>query len=225
MWARIYAFGARQLFRVLLLPEPRLELTPAKQAAFEDFAARLLAGGGETIPWALPHPKHEFTRWLTTNHRVLLHGSPRELDALEPAQQTDFSGVPVTAVFATDDGIWPLFFATLDRSRAPERWSLRNAAMVTGEGKPRYYMFSADRATRDAAPFGPGFVHIVPRETFRPTSSSAVHFPEWVSHEPVKPLARIALEVGDFPFRERVGAHRMGEFFPLTWLLYRWRTR
>ncbi len=213
------------LFKLLLRGAPRFELTPEKRAAFEAFARRLLEAGRPAAEWDLPYPKHEFTRYLVQDFPVLLHGSPRELDHLQPSQQTDFSGAATTAVFATDDGIWPLFFATLDRAKAPARWSLRNAAMVTGNGKPRFYMFSVDRVTLEAAPFGPGFIHIVPRASFRPTSARAVHFPEWVSHEVVASLARLPIEPSDFPFRSHVAGHRWGEFFALTWVLYRWRTR
>jgi hypothetical protein len=223
----VYTLGARALLGLLLRREPGMKLTLEKRTAFAALAERLLRARGETVPWDLPYPRHEFTRWLVRNHPVLLHGSPAELPVLEPAQQTDFRGQRVTAVFATDDGIWPMFFATLDRSRTPGRWSLRNAALVVGQGSaaPRYYLFSVDRATKTAEPFGPGFLHVVPKETFHPASDNTVHFPEWVSPEAVKPLARIPVGPADFPFRTRIAGHRWGELFPLTWMLYRWRTR
>lgn len=224
----VKVFGARLLFRLLLRPEPRLTLDAEKRAAFEAMAATVMTGRGATLDWNLPYAKHEFTRYLVQKHPVLLHGTPRrDLGALEPAEQTLFDGSRATAVFATDDGTWPLFFATLDRARYGGLHSLRNAAMVVGHPprERRYYLFSMNRELRDAGVSCDGVILVVPRETFRPTGSGAVRFPEWISDVPVEPLARLEVAPGDFPFHDLVSAHRLGEWFPFTWLLYRWRTR
>lgn len=224
----LVAFGARLLFGALLRGEPRLDLEAAKRAAFDAKAAEVLAASGAAVPWELPWPRHEFMRYLVGNYPVLLHGTPRaDVDCLEPAQQTLFDGQHVTAVFATDDGIWPLFFATLDRSKHPGPYSLRNAAMVVGKtgSERRYYLFSMDRGLHESGVFGPGVVLVLPREPFAPAGSGVVRWPEWVSKQPVTPLARIQVAPDDFPFADRIATHRLSEWFPLTWLFYRWRTR
>ncbi len=213
---------------MLLRGEPRLALDAAKRAAFDAKAADVLAAGGSNIPWDLPWPVHEFTRYLVQRYPVLLHGTPRAgVECLEPAPQTLFDGRRVTAVFATDDGTWPLFFATLDRSKHEGPYSLRNAAMVVERpgSERRYYLFSMDRGLRASGVFGPGVVLVLPREPFAPAGSGVVRWPEWVSERPVRPLARIEVGPHDFPFAGRIAVHRPGEWFPLTWLLYRWRTR
>lgn len=228
MLGGVYAFAANLALRALLRPPPAMELPPAKRDAFDAMAARVLAGNGESLGWNLPYPLHEFTRYLVRNCPVLLHGTPREdVSALEPAGQTDYSGERVTAVFASDDGIWPLFFATIDRQRYPGPYSLRNAAMVVGQGpgERRWYLFSMSRGIRRADVFAEGALLILPRETFRPTSSGTVRFSEWVSETGVRPYAKLPVSPADFPFHRRISAHGEGEWFPLTWLLYRWRTR
>lgn len=222
------ALGARLLFGALLRREPRLEITAAKQEAFAAKAAEVLAANGATVPWDLPWPRHEFTRYLVRDYPVLLHGTPRaDVDRLEPAEQTLFDGRRVTAVFATDDGIWPLFFATLDRSKHAGPYSLRNAAMVVGKPgrERRYYLFSMSRELHRSGVFGPGVVLVLPRDPFAPAGTGVVRWPEWVSAQPVRPLARLDVAPDEFPFRRRIAVHRDREWFPLTWLLYRWRTR
>lgn len=222
------AFAARLLFGLLLRREPPLRLDAAKRAAFASAAAAVLGREGGTLTWDLPYPKHEFTRYLVTHHPVLLHGTPRTgVERIEPADQTLFDGARATAVFATDDGIWPIFFATIDRAGSGGPYSLRNAATVVGRGakERRYYLFSMDRKLRDANLFCAGEVLVLPRETFRQAGSGAVRVPEWVSEGAVKPLGRLGVAPEDFPFSGQISAHGLGEFFPLTWLLYRWRTR
>lgn len=222
------AVAARLLLGLLLRREPPFALDAAKRAAFESAAAAVFAGDGGTLARNLPYPKHEFTRYLVAHHPVLLHGTPRAgVARLEPADQTLFDGSRATAVFATDDGIWPIFFATIDRARYAGPYSLRNAALVVGRAarERRYYLFSMNRELRNADVRCPGEVLVLPREPFRPASSGAVRFPEWVSDAAVTPLGRLEVGPEDFPFHGQISAHRLGEWFPLTWLLYRWRTR
>lgn len=228
MHEALTAFAARLLFGPLLRREPPLALDAAKRAAFESRAARVLSGEGPILEWDLAYPKHEFTRYLVAHHPVLLHGTPRTgVERLEPAEQTLFDGTSATAVFASDDGIWPIFFATIDRGQYSGPYSLRNAAMVAGRGagERRHYLFSMNRELRDAGVSCEGVVLILPRATFRPTGSGAVRFPEWVSDVAVTPLGRLEVGPEDFPFHGRISAHRLREWLPLTWLLYRWRTR
>jgi hypothetical protein len=45
------------------------------------------------------------------------------LDEVRPTVAIDYDARTLEAVFATSDGIWPLFFATLYRSRAGSLWN------------------------------------------------------------------------------------------------------
>jgi hypothetical protein len=187
-----------------------------------------MEGRGEAITYTLPYPKHEFLYYLATQHEILLHGTPRlDVDVFLPRQQTDYRGQPRAAVFATDDRVWPFFFASLHREAAEGPVSLRNAAMVVGEGlrQGRYYLFSVNREFLSPGTFGQGAIYILPRKTFVRTDTRPVYFPEWISEQPVRPLARLDVDPADFPLAGRIAAHRRGEWFPATWLLYRWRTR
>jgi hypothetical protein len=104
-------------------------------------------------------------------------------------------------VFATTDGIWVLYFATI--ARPPVR-SLRNACNVLGDR--RRYLFSIDTDPASAESWTNGAVYILERESFTSTYDQ-----EWVSRTPVLPRARLAVTPEDFPFRTRVFRHRVGE--------------
>ena len=76
-----------------------------------------------------PYPRRKFLRYLVHHHPVLLHGANRsDLCTLEPRRQSDFNGRILTTVFASGDGLWSLFFATLDL--AGYRGSLCNGCFV-----------------------------------------------------------------------------------------------
>lgn len=227
MHEALTAFAARLLFGPLLRREPPLALDAAKRAAFESRAARVLSGEGPILEWDLAYPKHEFTRYLVAHHPVLLHGTPRTgVERLEPAEQTLFDGTSATAVFASDDGIWPIFFATIDRGQYSGPYSLRNAAMVAGRGgrgaaplpvldEPR--TAGCRRLVRGRCPH--------PATGDVPADGVGGGALSGVSDVAVTPLGRLEVGPEDFPFHGRISAHRLREWLPLTWLLYRWRTR
>jgi len=133
---------------------------------------------------------------------VLLHGSNDPAIAVfEPRAKPDFLDRPVRAVFATSDGVWPIFFAIADRGVVSE---MRNNC--EREGPTTFYYFSV--AVRPAArsPWSAGTVYILPRQAFRHGFRE-----EWLSSEPVVPLARLCVSPSDFPFLDRVLRHEAGE--------------
>jgi hypothetical protein len=176
------------------LIEPPLRLDPEKEARFAEQWRRLRAGGA----YDLGDPKHEFLRWLVAHEDVLLHGSNRVAgERLEPRDQLDAIDRPVRGVFASPDGIWPLFFAIADRSRT--RLLFNGCERRNGRG---VYFFAVGT---DEDPWTRGTVFVLPRAGFRRT-----HGFEWLSEEPVEPLARIDVEPADFPFVDRVFRVRPG---------------
>ena len=104
-------------------------------------------------------------------------------------------------MFATTDGIWVLYFATVAR---PPVWSLRNACNRLGNR--RRYFFSIDTDPASPESWTNGTVYILARDSFSSTFDQ-----EWVSATPVEPRARLAVSPVDFPFRSRVLRHRVGE--------------
>jgi hypothetical protein len=105
-------------------------------------------------------------------------------------------------VFATDDAIWPLYFAVVNRPVAQSyiNWCLH----VRGDAR---YVFSIGSDPARPESWTPGTVYALPAETFRPTRGSR----ELVSEVPVRPRARLAVEPDDFPFRAATLGHRRGD--------------
>ena len=175
----------------LLWAAPPLELTDAKRRAFERSEVDAF-------------PKHEYLRWLvaTADPPVLLHGSAADIEVFEPREQTDWDGKSTRAVFATSDGIWPIYFAIADRRRVA---SLRNGCLPTLQGSR--YWFSVEPLPGATDVWRDGFVYVLPRASFRPHPLGS----EWASPVAVSPLTRIAVRPEDFPFLDRVGHHERSE--------------
>lgn len=202
---RIFDQCTRGPVNILRLPEVGpLELDAETRAEFEALLDRTPVGGW--IDYGASQPKHLFLRYVGEQERCLLHGSnDREIAQFEPRRQETYTGHPVEAVFATDDGIWVLFFAVVAR---PPVWSLRNACNFRRHGavSRRRYFFAID--TDPAAPdsWTDGAVYLLPPENFESTYDA-----EWISPTPVRPRARLAVTRADFPFADHVFRHRFGE--------------
>ncbi len=212
----------------LFLSLPELELDEPKVRAFEQlFQSAVRVGGGDVIDYSCDHPKADFLRYLVSHKGVLLHGSNSEdVDILLPKRQLDFNGRPMTAVFASGDGVWPIFFAVLDHDRF--RGSMRNGCFVIADGKGsdrRFYFFSINREMLPQRPWKDGMIYVLPREPFSQTSRGAVRFDEWASEEPVQPLAKLPVSPADFPFLPNVAGHDEKESIYISWLRYRRRQR
>jgi hypothetical protein len=61
------------------------------------------------------YPIHELLTYLVVEHGLLLHGSnDANLSQIDPQPASDYD-TELMAVVACDDGIWPIFYAVLDR--------------------------------------------------------------------------------------------------------------
>ena len=220
-WLKAHAASIVLGHLFLSMPEP--ELDEFQVQAFEQ--AFQSAGGGALLEYSCDCPKADFLRYLVSHKDLLLHGSNRaDIDILLPRKQTDFNGRPMTAVFASGDGVWPMFFAVLDHERF--RGSMRNGCFVTADGKGpdrRFYFFSINQEMLQLQPWTDGMVYVLPRASFRQTSRGAVRFDEWASEEPVEPLARLPVSPADFPFLPNVAGHDEEESIYASWLRYRRR--
>ena len=86
------------------------------EASFERLVHAVDEGGGSEVDYDAAAPKHAFFRYLLERRRVLLHGTgDPTIERFDPRRQTDFDNEWTNAVFATDDPIWPIFFATVNR--------------------------------------------------------------------------------------------------------------
>lgn len=207
---RRLVWGCLRLARLPSLPSPVVNAETA--AGFGAAADELLAG--ETS--AIPEPRLDFLCWLAENRPVVFHGSPRddltELSTERRSRDTTAWG-DQQAVYASTDPVWAIYFACLRRDRG---WTgTRNGSIGPAGGPlyPRRYFFVHNRGSTSADRFGPGSLYLLPPTTFvaaepLPGEIDTAHL---VSHEPVRPLARLDVMPDDFPFRDRIGYYRDGE--------------
>jgi hypothetical protein len=180
----------------------------AERPEFAAAADALLAGDAV----AVPEPRLDFLRWLGENRDVVFHGSQRnDLTELSTERRstdaTEWGNQ--TAVYASSDPVWALYFATLRRDNG---WTgTRNGTL--GLGGRRRYFFVHNRGSASPDRFGPGSLYILPSATFQaePPLAGVIDTAHLVSRVPVTPLARIDVMPADFPFREHIGYYREGE--------------
>jgi hypothetical protein len=179
----------------------------ATRAAFDRVLAEALRAGGE-IDYRLDAPRWQFLCHVADRGDLVLHGSGHPgIECFEPRQSNDVAEFGNrAAVYAAADGIWPMFFAILDRPR--HRMSLTNSCMRVerpdGTLSEPYYFFSVNAEVLAEDQFSPGTVYLLPatgfqREAPYDEGGRRVHTAQAASLEPVRPVARIAVERADFP--------------------------
>jgi hypothetical protein len=102
------------------------------------------------------------------------------------------------AVVASDDGIWPMFYAVVARDRIEGVFTA-----CTHLGRPprlrRFYMFAIGGDAAASTSWTRGAVYALPRSGFRREWGH-----EWVSSDAVRPLLRLPVGPDDFPLRDTV---------------------
>lgn len=203
------------------LPDYWLSRPAARpDAATTDLFDRLLdevlaGGGGRPIDYSLAAPKWQFLCHAAERSDVVLHGSGdpdiQEFEPRQPEDELEFSNR--LAVFAATDGIWPMYYAVLDRDSHPAlsvNASIRVGSHVRGSA-PSYF-FSLSRPALERRPWRSGSVYLLPAGTFENQPPIAVgdawvHVAQAASSVPVKPVARLEVGPEDFPFLEQVRGH------------------
>lgn len=150
-------------------PEPCNDLRTAE--AFDRLLERALADGPECpIDYQLGAPKWQFLCHAADQANLVLHGSGDPgiglFEPRQPADPLEFSSR--CAVFAAVDGIWPMYYAILDRDRHP-MMLLNSCVRVCSEtGKPSdpYYFFSISDAALRQRPWRTGMVYLLPGDSF-----------------------------------------------------------
>ena len=158
-------------------------------------------------------PLYKWIQYAISSEEYLVHGSPIPgIEIFTPRKQKLFNGKETTAVFASSNAVWSLFFAILDPSTRVG--SLRNGCfMDNGKSDIRsYYLFSLDSSWKD--PFCSGYIYIFPKKGFKQGGSKA----EWICEREIQPIASISVEPTDFPFLHSVGVHGENEPLWKTWL-------
>jgi hypothetical protein len=198
------------------LPRPALDLSPAKTQAFDRLFAEMNALPGRVIDYQLPYPKWQFLSYLGEMHPVLFHGSQNHaIEKLEPRQPRDireFSNQ--LAVYASDDGIWSMYFAINDRQKYG--MSLVNSCFrfqeAPGTLSDPFYFFSITASALAQSPWCTGMIYILPRANFIVEPPQQHHgidivLSHWVSPLPALPLARLPIGPQDFPFLGQIRGH------------------
>jgi hypothetical protein len=104
----------------------------------------------------------------------------------------------MVAVVASDDGIWPIFYAVVARDRID---GIFTACLHLGRPPRlrRFYMFAIGGDADAPETWTRGTVYALPRAGFRREWGN-----EWVSAEPARPVLRVPVGPDDFPLRHAV---------------------
>jgi hypothetical protein len=201
------------------LSRPPLDPTPDTVAAFTQLYAEAVRDGeGRAIHYILAVPKWQFLCWLCDTHDVLLHGSgDPNIDEFEPRQSNDLMAFGNRkAVYAASDGLWPIYFAIVDRDRYVH--SLMNgcfrAVGADGIVSDPYYFFSVNDDALPHRPWRVGTIYILPRVGFEQQPHTTyqgadIEIAQWASLAPVRPLAKLTVDPYDFPFLRQIRAHNI----------------
>lgn len=200
------------------LPRPAPELSHEDQGRCDAYLRTILAAGPANVAdYPLAVPKWQFLCHVADHHPIALHGSnQRDIARFEPRQSVDLHEFGAQrAVYAASDGIWPMYFAIVDRSRVK---TLINACIRVSQAGHQdsnlgpLYVFSISRPSLAQRAYVTGMVYLLPRETFQAEPafefrSMEVTTAQLASPAEVLPLARIEVSPDDFPFLEQMRAH------------------
>jgi hypothetical protein len=173
-------------------------------------------GLGTTIEYSLPQPRWQFICHIADTRQVVLHGSGDPgIAVFEPRQPDDTTVFGNrNAVYAASDGLWPMYFAILDRTN--HKMSMINSSirLVEADGSlsDPYYHFSISRDALEKRAFRRGVLYFLPRGSFvqqPPTTydGQIVHIAQWASLELVSALAKIEVGPEDFPLLNKLRGH------------------
>ena len=221
----------REMLPDYWIERPPLSLDAETQAAVEAFLSALESAGsdrtldvegllrdyGDVAPW-------KFLCGVADRRRFAFHGTgDPDIESFEPRHPIDFAPFgDQKAVFATSDPIWAMFYAIVDRDS--HDITLNNGCIVVLDangdpGTPHYY-FSISRGTLPLRPWRTGYVYLLPIEGFveqaaGPYGGQVARVPQLASPAPVRPLARMQVSPGDFPFLAQIRGHddeRLAEY-------------
>jgi hypothetical protein len=200
---------------LLTRPEPP-PLDPAAATAFDDLLDRALQGGpGEPIDYRLDEPKWQFLCHVADGGDIVLHGSGEpDIACFEPRRSNDLVEFGNrAAVHAAADGLWPMYFAVLDRRVAV---SLTNTCLRVefedGTLSDPVYFFSVNREVVEQRRWRTGTIYLLPADGFEREKpylgrGARIYTAQVASLAPVEPLAKLTIEPEDFPFLGQIRGH------------------
>lgn len=185
----------------------------ATRAEFDELLATAVADGADQfLDYPLRAPKWQFLCHAADRGGFVLHGTgAAEIATFEPRQPADATEFGNrNGVYAAADGIWPMYFAILDRER--HDMGLLNACIRPRGGPHSYYFFSISRSALAHQPWRDGVVYLLPADGFElqppiTIGGQQILIAQAVNTAPVRPVAKLRVEPGEFPFLQQIRGH------------------
>jgi len=210
------------LLNILFYPSPKIMISKEEEKQFNNLYEESLKNPGKLIDYNLPIPKYKFLYYISNNKPIVFHGSNNNLiDSFEPREQTLFNGKIATAIFATKDPIWPVFYAILEKNKISG--NIRNGSL-SSNNKKTFHFYSLTKATISNNPWTSGMVYFLPEDPFSNIGEGVIQFNEWISDKAVPYIAKLEVNPSDFYFHHKIATHRSEESIIKSWLLYKFRT-
>lgn len=180
-----------------------------RKILFEKLYQKAIAKEGDFLDYEGPYTKEKFLEFLVQNKNVVLHGSNRESEELEPRQANCRSKKfgNLNAVYATEDNILPIFYAIKDK----EKWDGPSASGYYKVIEPltkqvdKKYEFEIDEKMVKSKPWSDGVIYVLSKKDFdQGVDDKGNLIDEFVSRSPVKPLFRLKVEPKDFPYLNNI---------------------
>jgi len=195
------------------MPRPGPAPDAATRAEFDRVLDEaVLAGAAEFIDYRMAAPKWQFLCYAADRGGFVLHGTGNpDIAMFEPRQSNDVDDFGNRcAVYAASDGLWPMYFAILDRDRYA--MGLTNACIRLVGVEGSYYFFSISRSALDQQPWRDGIVYLLPADTFEAQKSimdgdQEIRIAQVASLTPVRPAAKLRVGPEDFPFLQAIRGH------------------
>lgn len=188
------------------LPGPEIELTEEKIRRFESvYEAAIEGETGAGLEYDCAYPKYEFLHYLVEHKGLLLHGSNEpDIELLSPLRKSSDTRAygNLASVYACSDGVWPIFYALVNRRRGVRCHIYTRCLRLDAKGRVRkLYRFSLKTETRQTELWKDGTVYVVGREKFKRLKDPAGYvLEEWACAESVRPLMKLHVSPADFPF-------------------------
>lgn len=182
---------------MILRRHRRRDLSEAEREAFRALLNRHLQGHDDRVPDLVG-----YLDYLADLDRFVFHGSNQagiEVLSTERKSTDTRAFGSQTAVYATSDPHWAVYFALVQRSNTR---SLRNGSFAfSPAARTRWYRRDVVVRDPDRPAIGEGTLYVISRETFtrEPKVGRILDTAQWVSPVPVAPLFSLRVTPHDYP--------------------------
>lgn len=206
------------------LTPPDLTVPPEAARAFDHlFDAACAQGPAAQITYDLPYPKYLFLEYLAATRGLMLHGSnTRALEVLRPIRYTTDASEfgSQDAVYATQDVLWAMFFAVLDKTGM--KGTTNGAIWLDHQDgtRLRRYYFALEANHLRGKPWLPGAMYLLPGGECEPdpmmqgvkVGPYTMQVTQWIYRGERAPLASLNIAPQDFPFLNQIWGYDLVTF-------------